>query len=76
LQRGGVPSAYDRIIASQFGVKAFELVDKGEFGNMVSYRYPDIISVPLQEAASKMRFVELTDNLVSTARGIDICLGD
>ena len=76
LQRGGIPMAYDRIIAAQFGVKAFELVDKGEFGKMVAYRDPDIISVPLQEAVSKMKFVELTDNLVETARGIDICLGD
>lgn len=76
LQRGGVPIAYDRIIASQFGVKAFELVDNGEFGHMVSYRHPNIVSVSLKEAVSKMNFVELTSNLVSTARGVDICLGD
>ena len=76
IQRGGIPVAFDRILAAQFGVKAFELVDKGEFGKMVSYRYPDIISVPLKDAVSKMNFVELTSNLVATARGTDICLGD
>jgi 6-phosphofructokinase 1 len=76
LQRGGTPTAFDRVLASQFGVKAFELVDAGNFGQMVAYRYPDIISVPLKEAVSKMNFVQLTSNLVETARGIDICLGD
>jgi 6-phosphofructokinase 1 len=76
LQRGGIPVAYDRILAAQFGVKAFELVDKGDFGKMVSYRHPDIVSVTLEEAISKMNFVDLTSKLVKTARGIDICLGD
>jgi 6-phosphofructokinase 1 len=76
LQRGGIPVAFDRILGSQFGVKAFELVDNGEFGKMVSYRYPDIVSVSLEEAVSKMNFVEQTSNLIETARGINICLGD
>jgi 6-phosphofructokinase 1 len=76
LQRGGIPVAYDRILASQFGVKAFELVNNGKFGNMVAYRFPEIVAVSLKEAVSKMHFVEQTSNLVETARGIDICLGD
>jgi 6-phosphofructokinase 1 len=76
LQRGGIPVAFDRILGAQFGVKAFELIDNGNFGNMVSYRYPEIVSVPLKEATSKMNFVEQTSNLIETARGIGICMGD
>jgi ATP-dependent phosphofructokinase / diphosphate-dependent phosphofructokinase len=75
LQRGGTPVAFDRILAAQFGVKAFELVLEGGFGQMVSYRCPNITNVPLQEAISKYKHVELSDPLVATARGLNICLG-
>lgn len=76
IQRGGVPIAFDRILAAQFGVKAFELVNNGDFGKMVSYRYPNIVSVPLAEAVSKMNFVQEDSALIHTARGLGICLGD
>lgn len=76
LQRGGIPVAYDRILASQFGVKAFEMVLKGEFGKMVAYRHPDIISVPLTEALDRPNFVDPNCSLVRTARGLGISFGD
>ncbi len=76
LQRGGSPVAMDRILATQFGVKAFELVKSGDFGKMVSYRHPDIIAVPLADVISRMSFVDLNSNLVRTARGINLSLGD
>lgn len=76
LQRGGVPIAYDRILAAQFGVKAFEMVLEGRFGEMVAYRHPDIISVPLTEAIGKPNYVEPDCDLVRTARGIGISFGD
>ncbi|MCX4358347.1 MAG: ATP-dependent 6-phosphofructokinase [Rikenellaceae bacterium] len=76
LQRGGVPIAYDRVLATQFGVKAFELVKKGEFGRMVSYRHPDIISVPLTDAIGKMHYVDPNSDIVETAKGVGICFGD
>lgn len=76
LQRGGTPVAFDRVLATQFGVAAFELVNQGKFGQMVSYRCPRIESVPLEEAVSRYRRVELHDPMVMTARGLGICLGD
>lgn len=76
LQRGGVPIAYDRILATQFGVKAFELVLEGKFGEMVAYQHPDVISVPIKKVIKKYNYVSLNDNLIKTARGIGICLGD
>jgi len=75
LQRGGVPNAFDRILATQFGVKAMEMVLEGTFGQMVSYRHPDVISVPFLEAISHYNFVNTESSLVKTAMGIGMCLG-
>ncbi len=76
LQRGGTPIAYDRILATQFGVKAFEMVLNGEYGQMVAYRHPNIVSVSFDEAISDYNFVNPDSDLVKTARGVGICLGD
>ena len=77
MQRGGTPIAFDRILATEFGVKAFELVKEGKFGNMVTYRHPNILYVPLEEALKKPHLVNPNkDFLVHTARRIGVCLGD
>ncbi len=76
LQRGGTPTAYDRILATQFGVKAVELALEGKFGTMVSYRKPHIVDVPIKEAINKYNYVSLDSDLVQAARGVGICLGD
>lgn len=76
LQRGGTPIAYDRVLATQFGAKAFEMVLAQEFGKMVAYRHPNIVSVPFTEAITKYNFVDPDSDLVKTARGIGICMGD
>jgi 6-phosphofructokinase 1 len=52
LQRGGPPSAYDRVLATRFGLKAAELVLEGKFGQMASLRGNDIVSVPLADAVT------------------------
>jgi len=76
LQRGGIPIAYDRILATQFGVKAFEMVLDGEYGKMVAYRHPNIISVPFSDAIDKPKFVDPDCDLVKTAKGVGIGFGD
>ncbi|HOP03151.1 MAG TPA: ATP-dependent 6-phosphofructokinase [Tenuifilaceae bacterium] len=76
LQRGGVPVAYDRILATQFGVKAFEMVLAGEYGKMVAYRHPNIVAVPLSEAVDHPNYVEPNCDLIRTAKGIGISFGD
>ncbi len=76
LQRGGVPIAFDRILATQFGVNAMELALEGTFGKMVAYQHPNIVAVPFLEAISEYNFVEPDSSLVNTARGIGMCLGD
>jgi len=76
LQRGGVPIAYDRVLASQFGVKAFEMVLNEEFGRMVSYAHPYITSVTLKDAIQKPNLVTLDTALMKTARGLGISFGN
>lgn len=76
LQRGGIPTAYDRILATQFGVKAFEMVLEGRFGEMVAYRHPNIISVPLVEAVMQPNLIDPQCDLIKTARGIGISFGE
>jgi ATP-dependent phosphofructokinase / diphosphate-dependent phosphofructokinase len=76
LQRGGTPIAYDRVLATQFGAKAFEMVLDEEFGKMVAYRHPNIVTVPFKEAISHYNFVDPKSDLVKAARGIGICMGD
>ena len=75
LQRGGVPIAYDRVLSSEFGVKAFEMVLNGQFGQMVAYHHPNLVAVPLAEAIAKPNLVTIDSDLVNTAKGVDISLG-
>ncbi len=76
IQRGGVPIAYDRVLASQFGVRAFEMVLEEKYGEMVSYQHPYITSVPFEEAISRPNAVTLDTALMKTARGLGINFGD
>ena len=76
LQRGGKPIAYDRILATQFGVKAFEMVLNKEFGKMVALKDGRLIAVPISEAIEEYNYVDVNSDLVQTARDIDISFGD
>jgi 6-phosphofructokinase 1 len=58
IQRGGSPSAFDRVLASRYGIGAIDMVHRGEFGCMVALRGNDIVSVPLTEAINKNRHVD------------------
>ncbi|MDH5527612.1 MAG: 6-phosphofructokinase [Nitrospirota bacterium] len=75
LQRGGSPSAYDRILATRFGGKAMGLVAKGEFGRMVCLKGQTITSVPIHDAITDYKYVPLDSGLILTAEAIGICLG-
>ena len=76
LQRGGSPNAFDRILAAQFGVKAFELALENKWGHMVSYRHPNIEAVLISDAIKDYNLVNLQGPLIKTARGLGISLGD
>jgi 6-phosphofructokinase 1 len=76
LQRGGSPSAYDRLLALRFGTAAVRLAEQGAFGCMVALDPPEVHAVPLAEAISKTKFVPLEGDIVQTARAMGICMGD
>ena len=59
LQRGGTPCAYDRRMGRYFGIAAVDLIVKGEFGTMVSYRNGKITAIPLEEAIGKIHTVDV-----------------
>ncbi len=57
VQRGGSPTARDRVLATRFGLKASDLVAEGAFGQMAALRGDDVISVPLAEATAELKTV-------------------
>jgi 6-phosphofructokinase 1 len=57
IQRGGTPTAFDRVLATRFGVHAVQAVHEEAFGVMVALRGTDIIRVPLAEATSQLKLV-------------------
>ena len=57
VQRGGTPTAYDRVLATRFGWHAVEAAHRGEFGMMTALRGTDITMVPLAEAAETLKTV-------------------
>lgn len=76
LQRGGDPTSLDRILGARFGVKAVSLVEKQQFGRMVSYQAYHVSSVPIEDAVNQLRRVDPHGEVVNTARAIGICMGD
>ena len=59
LQRGGSPTAFDRILSTRFGIGAIDLVSKKKFGHMVAIKGNDIVSVPLKDVIGKRKTVDL-----------------
>lgn len=76
LQRGGTPTAFDRWLATRFGSAAVRLAAGGGLGRMVALREGDIIDIPLSEAVSAPKRVDLEGDGILTARGLGLCLGD
>jgi len=76
VQRGGTPIAFDRILATAMGVKAFQMAEKGHFGQMVSFKNNRMEMVALEEAIAKYNRVDLDNYLLETARLTGISFGD
>ncbi|HET9958386.1 MAG TPA: ATP-dependent 6-phosphofructokinase [Polyangiaceae bacterium] len=75
LQRGGGPTAGDRILALRYGAAAVRLAAEGRFGHMVSYQPPSMTSVPIEEAIRVTRSVPLDHDAIRTAEDLGISLG-
>lgn len=68
IQRGGSPSAFDRVLATRYGLGAIDMVHRSEFGCMAALRSNRIVSIPLKEAISKNRVVD--DEMIQIASGL------
>ena len=75
-QRGGSPLAFDRILATSMGVKAFNLINEGKFGQMVTYKNHRMESVPILEAVKDYNVVDQGHYLIETARATGMSFGD
>ncbi len=76
LQRGGTPTAFDRMLATEFGAHAVRLIHDGRFGQTVCYRPPEIESAPIAEAIRQLSTVNPRGSAVQAARALGIGFGD
>ena len=76
VQRGGEPTAFDRVLATQFGYHALELVMSGANSRMVVMQKGQITDVDLLHAANKQRLVPPDHELIEVARSVRTCFGD
>ena len=76
LQRGGIPSPFDRCLASRFGAAAVWLAAESKFGRMVALRGDKIIDISLDEALGDPKKVDINGDAVQTARSLGISFGD
>jgi len=76
VQRGGTPSAADRLLATRLGAEAARLVDAGVFGVMVAARGDGAQPVPIEQVAGKIKTVPPDHAWVQAARSVGTCLGD
>jgi 6-phosphofructokinase 1 len=76
LQRGGQPTTFDRVLATQYGAHAVRLVHQRKFGEMLCYQPPEMNSVPIMEAVNVLRRVDANGAAVQAARALGISFGD
>lgn len=76
LQRGGEPTAFDRVLATRLGTKVIDMIVAEEFGNMVGVKCDGLVNVPLEEVAKGARLVSPDDPLIASAKSIGVSFGD
>jgi len=76
LQRGGNPTTFDRVLATEFGAHAVRLLHQGHYGQMVCFRPPNIESVPIVDAIRTLSRVDPCSSAVQAARALGIGFGD
>lgn len=76
VQRGAMPTAEDRLLASALGVRAVDVLAEGKGDRMVAWWNRQVIDVPLEKVVGRSRTVDPDGTLIRTARALGICLGD
>lgn len=75
-QRGGEPCPYDRVLSTRLGAAAAEMIMHEEFGNMAGIRNGQVVKVPLEEVAGKLKTVNTDNPIIKEAKLVGICFGD
>ena len=75
-QRGGAPCPYDRVFASRLGAEAGSLILNKEYGFMVGYRNREMVKVPLDEVAGKLKMIDPNSSIIKEAKLLGISFGD
>jgi ATP-dependent phosphofructokinase / diphosphate-dependent phosphofructokinase len=76
LQRGGMPTGYDRLLSTRFGAAAVRAIEDEKWGYMVALQSPHIVAIPIEEALREPKRVNPQHDLVLTARETGISFGD
>jgi ATP-dependent phosphofructokinase / diphosphate-dependent phosphofructokinase len=76
LQRGGMPTGYDRLLATRFGGAAVRAVEEEKWGHMMALQSPHIVAIPIEEALRELKRVDPNHDVVQTARETGISFGD
>ena len=75
IQRGGTPSPMDRVLATRYGAAAADMIAERNFGKMVALRNNEIVAVPLEEVAGKLKLVEQDNPLLRKAKSMGTSFG-
>ena len=76
MQRGGAPDAYDRVFASRLGAEAGQLILKEKYGYMVAYQNREIVRMPLEEVAGKLKQIPKDATIIKEAKMLGVSFGD
>jgi 6-phosphofructokinase 1 len=76
VQRGGSPSATDRLLCTRLGTAATQLILEGRFNCMVAVQGTEIVPIPLKDTAGKTRTVPADHEWIKTARLVETCMGN
>ncbi len=76
LQRGGIPSAGDRLLATRLGAATIDMINQKQYGIMVAAQGEKAVAVPLEDVVSKRKNVPVSHPWIASARAVGTCLGD
>ena len=75
-QRGGSPCPYDRVLSSRFGAAAAQMIIEKDYGKMVGMKHDEIIRIPLEEVAGKLKMVDPNNSIIAEAKALGLSFGD
>ena len=76
MQRGGSPCPYDRVFATRLGAEAGRLILKKQFGYMVGYKNREMVKVPLEDVAGKLKAIDPKSDIIKEAKLVGISFGN